>query len=210
MIDSTIAFYKRHKEKINFSFGFAGILGIIFSIYTYKHPLEQKPALTFHVSEAFNAVTLKKSLDGLNIYFKGKDLQKEKLVLTVYKIKLSNDGKGDITLPMYGDTAFGLSLKKGDGIFIGVNITGDTNGYIQKELKPYLKDSATVLFKPVIIESKKSADMELVVIHKESITQLHFTPHGKIAGMDNILLTTDDSDHLFSLTDLWAILLIIA
>jgi hypothetical protein len=200
-------FFQRYYNIISFALAFLGILGTIWGVYVSKYPPDQKPKMAFHINEAFNAVTLNKAIDSLEIYFKGKNLKKEKLSLTVYKIQLVNEGRGDLTENLYGDS-LGLRIK--NGVLIGINLLGDKKGYVAMHIKPHLKDSITVLFNKVIMESKKHVEFELLVIRKDEAI-INFNSVGKISGMDdNIPVIQDSHDpSAFSFDDAVSLFLII-
>ena len=96
-----------------------GLLGIVismifgfFGLYSIFH--ENKPNISFKITNEANILDLHKPLEELSISFQGEDIQKKNLNLRILTIKIENDGKVNILQNFYdSEDIWGFQVKNG-------------------------------------------------------------------------------------------------
>jgi hypothetical protein len=180
------------------------VIGI--GLYLTFYPVSQNPHLTFYY-KTFDLVKINETNENLKIYFKGDDIQKEKLHLTVFEVTLINDGKSDIDKTAYEQNIpFGIRISK--GFITGCNVAAPSQANQDLAKGIYLKESADsteISLEKVIIKVKEQVKIKFTVLHKEAEVP-HPIIQGRIANTNIGLEEGDVKDG----KDLWYTLKIIA
>lgn len=163
-------------------FGILGPLGIGFGMYTYYHPNNQDPIIIINQKDDFNLFKLNDTIESLNVLYKGQDIRKQKLNLRVFKLRLSNEGKTDLTPVQYDkNVPFGILVQ--NGIVIAVDSLGCTDD-LWGELRPTFKDSTKILFNTnVVIKKNDFLDFKIIVLYKNNVVPT-LRKIGKIGNAD--------------------------
>ena len=167
-----------------------GLLGIVismifgfFGLYSIFH--ENKPNISFKITNEANILDLHKPLEELSISFQGEDIQKKNLNLRILTIKIENDGKVNILQNFYdSEDIWGFQVKNGK--IIEVRWVNANSEYLKLNLNPQLINDNTVQFKKVIFEKTRYFILEILVLHTKTILP-EIIPLGKIAGIENIV-----------------------
>ena len=89
------------------------IVSVLFSFYTYIH--EKTPNIRFTINRDTNVFDINKSVNDLDVFFLGRDIEKENLNLKIYNIKVENSGESDVLENFYdGDLPWGFFVNSGD------------------------------------------------------------------------------------------------
>lgn len=198
-------FIKKHKIIIG---GIWAFITTCLSLYLSFFPPEQNPCLTFYQKAKFDAFTVDKSIEDLQIFFKGVDIRKSNLNLRIYKFKLVNNGKRDIKdLDYVKEISFGMGIKNGRVARIIIDKVAK-NGIASHVFDKINEDSTEVLFNKIFIGRNDYMMFDLWVIHK-SDSEPELISLGRIADTQ-IVLTSDDETGNSGLYDLLKAILVIA
>lgn len=179
--------FSRIRDFVKKAWSLVAILSIIFGFYAYFH--EKKPDIQFTIIGDPNVFDVYKSVSDLEVYFQGKNVEKENLNLKVYTIKVENNGESDILKSLYDDNLpWGFSIENGD-VVNEVRIVRSNSPYLDLNLKPKVRDGS-IEFEKVIFEHGKYFVVELLVLHKKSDIPV-LVPFGKIAGIDQFVVARD-------------------
>ena len=174
----------------------------IIGLYLAISPPRRDPHLVINYT-VFDLVKLNESNENLKIFFRGQDIEKEKLNLKVYSIKLENKGKSSIGITDFDPRIpFGIEVK--NGFITGCNLvrTKDQDPYLLNNLySNKIEDSTRILFNKVIIKPRQFVRLKFTVLHKENVIPAIF-PLGRLSSSDIDITNTDDSKE----TDWWEVI----
>lgn len=174
-----INFIKKYDKYIGIIVGIFGLVLTFYSIY-----YEDSPDISFEITNEINVIDVKKSLNDLNIYYKGKDIQKNSLNLRIYKITIKNIGSESIKQNYY-DKEDKWGFKFNSGQILDVRFVESNSSYLTKQkVNPTIIDNIVSLNK-VIFETNKYIKLEVLVLHKKDVSP-KILPIGKIAGVEQI------------------------
>lgn len=163
------------------------IFSVVFGFYVYFH--EKKPDVQFTIIGDANVFDIYKSVNDLEVFFLGKNIEKENLNLKIYSISVENTGEADILKNLYDDNLpWGFEVKNGD-IVSAPRIARSSSQYLDSALNPKTVEKR-VEFDKVIFEHEKYFVIEFLVLHKKSESPI-IVPFGKIAGVDNFKVLVD-------------------
>ncbi|MGZ4056365.1 MAG: hypothetical protein ACXVDZ_18250 [Bacteroidia bacterium] len=175
-------FYKRYNL-------FIGLLLTIIGLWLTISPPSQNPHLSISYQKV-DLIKLNETNKDLKVFFRGKDIEKEKLNLKVYIVKLFNDGKSDIQPQQYdSNVPFGLSIN--NGFITGYNIIESNDNSLPKRLFASIQaDSTKLIFKNAMIKAKQYVKFKFTVLHKEQQSP-QINPTGSIA---NVAIQLSEND----------------
>lgn len=165
-----------------------GLLGFI-----YDHFSENNPDLTFTIIKETSLLNNKANIPSIRILLDSIDIRETHSNISIYTIKVENEGKQHITKSMY-DGNIQLILKQGEYISLP-NITYASSIHI----KPHFSDSS-------LLSNKKTLNLPCVPMDKDNvylfdIIVLHsidtiptFIARGKISGQKEISVNRGIND----------------
>jgi hypothetical protein len=150
------------------------IINIVWSLYIYYNPSNQNPDIKIILKNITNVFEINDDNKDLKIFFKEKDVLKEKLSLKVVTLKIMNDGNSDVSTNNFDtiNEPFGLSIK--NGVIINAEIDKPSIKSfinIQNKIK---SDSSNFIFKPFIFPKKQYFFVRMTILHsnkKEPVIQ---------------------------------------
>src|ERR1700679_4021515 len=88
---------KNFFEKYKFQISIIGnIIAVIWALYAHFFPTELKSNLSIYQKGTFDVFTINQPIDSLKIILNGKDLQKDKSNIEIFKYEIINTGDNDI------------------------------------------------------------------------------------------------------------------
>lgn len=171
-----------------------GLLLTILGLYLTIYPPRRDARLVINYSE-FDLVKRNDANENLKIFFKGSDIDKEKLNLKVYSVKLENKGKTAVSIADYDPRIpFGIEVK--NGFITGFDmlpIKGGDSYLLNNLFANKIEDSTRILFNKVIIKPHQFIKLKFTVLHKDSIKP-QIIPIGKLSSSDIELVNGDDEE----------------
>jgi hypothetical protein len=150
-----------------------GILSPILGVLAYFFPWSSSPDLKFFFNKNFNIVSTYNKVDSLSIFFRGRDVVKDSLNLSIERIKIINKGNGDIRMNDFGLDPFGIKILNCKIINVVVPKFGDD--YLVNTLKPQIADSNHIYFQKTIFEHDKSVYIDVYLLCKFRAKSPHFS-----------------------------------
>lgn len=165
--------------------GFAGFIWIC-----YDHIVENSPKLTFTIVKEASLLNDEANIPSLQIVLDSINIRTAKSNISIYTIKIANEGKQHITKNMY-DENIQLSIKQGR--YIGTPILSyasspHTSSYFTNKT---LTSNEHILNLPNISMDKGDAYLLDVIIIHSIDTVPNFKIHGKITGQKEIIFTRE-------------------
>jgi len=158
---------------------------------------ERTPSLKYEITSEANVFDLHKSLESLDIIFQGNNIRQAKQNLRIITLTVRNDGRTTI-LQNHFDSTEDWGFKIGSAELVDAPRIVDSNSdYLREKLHPSLVHINTVVFQKVIFERGKYISLELLLLHSAE-TPPTIQPIGKIAGIDNLLVTKRAPEHVAS------------
>lgn len=174
-------FFEKYKLHLSIV---ANIIAVIWALYTYFFPTQLKSNLTIFQRGTFDVFTIDQPIDSLKIILNGKDLQKEKENIEIFKYDIINTGDIDIEPGKFmPEVPLGISVENGQ--IIGIRVVEANDNYLKSNLKPIIRDSSIVVFNPILFRKGRSVTCDLIVLHKDDqVPQPKFS--GEIVGIDEL------------------------
>lgn len=165
--------------------GFAGFIWVC-----YDHIVENSPKLTFTIVKEASLLNDEANIPSLQIVLDSINLRTAKSNISIYTIKIANEGKQHITKNMY-DENIQLSIKQGR--YIGTPILSyasspHISSYFTNKT---LTSNEHILNLPNISMDKGDAYLLDVIIIHSIDTVPNFKIHGKITGQKEIIFTRE-------------------
>ena len=151
----------------------------------YDHIVENDPNLTFTIVKEISLLNNKANIPSIHILLDSIDISKTNSNLSIYTIKVENEGKQHISKDMY-DGNIRLLLNKGEYISLPA-ITYASSTHI----KPHFEDSTLIIDKnilkiPCVPMDKDNVYLFDVILRHPIDTLPSFSVHGKITGQKEI------------------------
>lgn len=170
---------------ISLLIGFAGFIWVC-----YDHVVENNPNLTFTIVKEASLLNDKANIPSLKIVLDSIDLRAANSNISIYTIKVVNDGKQHITKDMY-DEDIRLSIKQGR--YIGTPILSYASS---PHISSYFTNKTITSNEHILILPNISMDkgdaylLDVIIIHSID-TVPNFKIHGKITGQKEIIFTRE-------------------
>ena len=181
---SIVKLKRKIKEGVNWTFVSLVLSILFFIVGIFFFLYEPKPNVTFEILNEANVLDIHKPLQGLSIFFQGNDIQRKKLNLRIFTIRIENSGKVNILQNNYdqgdiwGFQVIGAKI-------IEVRLLNSNDSYIESNLNPYIYSEDIVRFKKIVFDRRKFFTLEVLVLHEKDKLP-NIIPLGKIAGIDKI------------------------
>ncbi len=165
------------------------ITSLLFAAFGYFFPsqnwplLPKGPELTFEIISETDVLDLHRPLDGLNIVFRGQDLQEQNLNLRIITINVENSGATHIRINDYDDDDWGLNFQSGE--VIEARLLSASAEYLVSNPTFPRVSSRSVQFPKTVFDKGDSFIIEILLLHPERIRPA-WQPMGKIAGVKEI------------------------
>lgn len=158
---------------------FFGGTGFYFFYY------EKKTNLSFITTAEINVLDIKESIEDLEIYFRGRDIRKEKLSLRVVKIAIINDGETNILSDQYDvSQPFGFYMLPGRIISIR-NFWTNADYLKGREKDVKVHPNGFVELPKTLIDKGDYILLDTLVLHHTEQAHPKLIASGKISGMKN-------------------------
>ncbi len=145
---------------------------------------EKKPKLSFEIISNEEVLTVSEDIDSLKIEYQGIDLRKNNQNLSLLTFRVVNNGNSSILKSFYdSDVPVGFLIKNGQLLKEPEIIASNDYDYFKNYLGVIRKDS--VVFNPLIIDSKKYFDLKCLVLNRLG-EKVGLESFGKIANTDSI------------------------
>tara|TARA_R110002167_G_scaffold4678_5_gene22087 strand:+ start:777 stop:1526 length:750 start_codon:yes stop_codon:yes gene_type:complete len=176
---------KEFYKDIMFWFGFAGLIGVVFSAISIFYT--PKKNLQFKVEKLTNLLSIKDSGINLKVFIKDSIEFNEKTKnITIYQIEIKNIGGENIKINDYDENLdFGIELENGE-ILSNPEIIGSSDLNYFADVIQSNSDNR-IIFTKKIFDSESYFIVKFYVLHnKERVPQL--ITSGKISGQETISL----------------------
>jgi hypothetical protein len=172
------------KEK-RYAWSLTGVIVSVLSLLVaYLLSAEKRPNVSLSVVNESNVLDVHAAVRDLEVLFQRQDLEKAHLNLKIVTVRLQNVGDVDILQGQYDSfQSWGFGITPGR--IIQVRVVGGNSDYLVNSLRPTIVNNSAVRFEKVILERKRFATIEILVVHPKS-SQPFLFPFGKIAGIDRI------------------------
>lgn len=162
------------------------VLGAV-AIYT-DFFRESRPNLKYEVLSNTPVLDVREYVGALSILYAGNDINKNDQSLFVMTMRVVNDGRQDILKGSYDENdPPGFALTSGT-IVESPELLTTSNDYLRRNLKLNLSSPQKVVFSNVIIESRESFVVKVLVL-QDGIIRPDISPIGKVAGVKTITIT---------------------
>jgi hypothetical protein len=181
---SIIKLIRKVEERVTWSFVSIVLAILFFGVSIFFFLYEPKPNVTFEVLNEANVLDIHKPLRDLSIFFQGNDIQRKKLNLRIFTIRIENSGKVNILQNNYDQNDIWGFQVVGAKI-IEVRLLNSNDSYIESNLNPHIYNGDIVRFKKIVFDRGKFFTLEVLVLHEKDKLP-NIIPLGKIAGIDKI------------------------
>lgn len=168
--------------------GLLGTIALILTLgFAYYDEYKNKINISFQLLSQSSVLDVHENIGKLDIIFDGTSIKETGERLSIYIIRLINDGQVVIRNNDYDiQSPLGLVIENGKVVESPTLLHG-SNAYIQEQLK--LTESQniktgkfSVAFSPLIMEPREYFDIKLLLLHPANSVPI-ITPIGKIAGI---------------------------
>lgn len=159
---------------------------IAFAGWCYDHFSDNNPKLTFTIIKKISLINEEADISSFHILLDSIDIRKNNSNISIYSIKVSNDGKQHITNNMY-DGKLRLYLQQGK--FINKPIIADySSPHINSHLLNLSFSNDSTLNLPFIpLDKNDYFILDLVILHSNDSLPL-FDLDGKISGQKKLIV----------------------
>ena len=169
----------------NFWVSFIGVASLVVGLFALYFGLrEPEPGVTYEVIGDTNVLDLRRSLQDLNVVFRGQDIEKQNLSLRIITINVVNSGDVDI-LSIHFDQADDWGIQFGPSEVIEARVIDTSSAFLQSKLTFLSASRETVVFPKVNFDEGASFTVETLLLHPKEATP-SISPVGKIAGINEI------------------------
>lgn len=173
--------------KLDKKFALTFILGLFFGAVTVYTGFfyTRKPKLEFEIISKTSIIEVHEDLPKLKIYFNNKNILENKEKITLFVIRLINQGTVDINEGLYSTSSpLGLTIKNGTLIEKPKVLSASRNLLINSFNNNVFSDSRIILDK-MLINSQDALIFKILVLHKENESPV-INSEGEISGQDSI------------------------
>lgn len=169
------------------------IIGVVATCATgipalYFTMKESLPLVVYEIVSESNVLDLHRSVENLDIMFRGENIRKANENLRLITLAIRNDGQVNVLQNNFDTTEpWGFKIQNGR-LADTPRIVDSNSAYLRQKLRPILVTNDTAHFNKVILERGKFVSLDLLILHKND-QQPVIEPIGKIAGQEAILVT---------------------
>lgn len=169
------------------------IIGVVLAIIIFfLAPIlfDKKPNIEFITISKTRIFKINEDVTGLSIVYKGEDLKLNYKNLTVFTIRIINNGNAPI-LKNHFDDQLNYGVVVDDGYIVSKPeiINSSDIQYFNKSIEQYNSD--TILFKPIIFSPGDYFDVKFLTVHYTT-DEPEFRTFGKIANQSEIKISNID------------------
>ena len=173
-----------------------GALGFFWLIYDNFIKIDT-PLLQYEVMSNVQILNKEESVSSLRIMIDTLDINKSENNISIYKIKVINNGGECITKKLYDDGDFGIFIKNGKLVEYPSLMTASTAHIKDRFLNIQIKNKKNFINIPSItLDVEEFYIIKFAVIHK-SIDEPLFEVKGKIINQKEILLVDVNENDVF-------------
>jgi hypothetical protein len=173
-------------KTLNFWFGIIGIIGFLFSIFTYIYTA--KPDLKYNLLANTSVLDVKEAVNKLSVTYDSINILESNQNISIILLEIKNEGDKNITLNDFDQRSqFGIKIIGGRLLKKPELITSSDNDYFKDVILNYSKDD--VKFKYKLIDTDQYFRIKLLVLHPKKNIPI-VKPIGKISGMNKIDVTS--------------------
>ena len=140
---------------------------VIGALLTYLSLKEPEPGVTFETISDTNVLDLRRSLQDLNIVFRGQNVQEQNLNLRIVTINVVNSGELDI-LPNHYDHEDDWGMRFKNGEVIEARLVDTSSEYLRSRVVPQRLGVDTVAFPKIIFEKGAFFAIEVLLLHPKN------------------------------------------
>lgn len=163
------------------------IISLLSLLLAYLQWQGPEPAVTINTINETNVLDLRRTLDDLNVIFRGQDIEDQNLNLRILTINVANTGEIDILQSQY-DSEDDWGMKFSSGEVIEARLVDTNAEHLSQKVIPQLLASDTVGLPRVILDKGDSFTLEVLVLHPKNELPI-VSSIGKIAGIKEIYVT---------------------
>ena len=173
---------------------FLAVLSAVLGYLALKQP---EPEVVFEIISETNVFDVHRSLQDLDIIFRGEDVRQQNLNLRIVAINVVNSGEVNILTTHYDqEDDWGLKFTNGD--VIEARLIETDSDYLRSKITPQILGQDAVAFPKVIFDKGASFAIEVLLLHQKDESP-SISAIGKIAGINEITvltqpLTADESE----------------
>lgn len=177
---------KKIKPKIwlnlNFWFGIIGVIGFLFSIYTFIYTA--KPELKYYVLANTSVLDVKEKVNNLTVTYDSINILESNLNISIILLEVKNIGTKDITLNDYDQKSiFGVKIIGGKLLKKPELISSSDTEYFGNVISNFTNNQ--IKFNCKLIDQDQYFRVKLLVLHPKNHSP-KIESIGKISGMDKI------------------------
>lgn len=167
---------------LNFWFGIIGVIGFLFSIYTFIYTA--KPELKYYVLTNTSVLDVKENVNKLTVTYDSINIIESNLNISIILLEIKNIGTKDITLNDYDQKSiFGVKIIGGKLLKKPELISSSDTEYFGNVISNFT--NSQIKFNCKLIDQDQYFRVKLLVLHpKNHIPKIESI--GKISGMDKI------------------------
>jgi len=177
---------KKIKSKIwlslNFWFGVIGVIGFLFSIYTFAFP--EKPELKYYVLANTSILDVKEKVNKLTVTYDSINILKSNQNISIIILEIKNIGTKNITLNDYDiKSTFGVKIVGGTLLKKPELLSSSDNTYFSNIISNF--NNNQVKFNCKLIDQDQYFRIKFLILHSKK-NRPNIEAIGKVSGMDKI------------------------
>jgi len=184
-----MSFWSRARDlDKTFPWSFLGVLLAVsfglFGIYaTLRTPTTE---ITFDVVNESNVLDVHRTVESLEVFFRGTNIQSRNENLRSLSVRLTNTGDVNIRQGDY-DQGSDWGIRIGSGKLIGASVSEASSDYLREQLKKIVCSDTTVVLPKVLFDRGQRFQVDILVLHPLGALPT-IVPIGKIAGTNEFRL----------------------
>lgn len=176
----------------------ATVIALLWFVYD-KYFENKYPEYTYEVLSKISLFDNIDDVNKINVYIDSIDIKESRFNISVFTLRVSNDGAKVITSNSYDEGTFGLSIKNGT-IIEAIKIINASTDHIKARFDSNIKstDSTLISFPKITIEPKEYYTVKFSILHNRETTP-SFLPKGKIIEQNSIEVihrSTEDKEDI--------------
>lgn len=159
-----------------------GVLGAVLSIVGLWVARTNPQSLLVEVVSEERVYDVHADVPDLKILFRGEEIHKQRLALSLFSIRFENSGGKPLT-PSSFDPKLQFGLRAKDGTLFPPEITKSSQAYIQNNLKPALREDNSISLEKLVLDPGAHFTIRVLSLHPlEKRTSFYLL--GKIAEIE--------------------------
>lgn len=165
-------------------------LSTIFSICwaIFEHYYTRNPRVEFEIISEARLFNNSEKVSSIRLFIDSLDVKKENLNVSLFSIKVVNNGRKHLSSSDYASKSFGIEISNGR-LLDETQLIGASNGYIKEEFERFysVSSDSLLLLPKVALDIDDWYELSIALLQENGVRPI-LKPVGKLLGQRNVLI----------------------